>query len=97
LYGRPVSGVGTDINVELDVAGRAQVRFCIVSSVCLWLRTGQVVLRTVGSKLVLEADIKGSIGVGGKSHSRLPNEVFRLAIFIPYCVPDLKFRTASAT
>ncbi len=53
-------------------------------------------MHTVGSKLVLEADIKGGIGVGGKSHSRLPNEVFRLAIFIPYCVPDLKFRTASA-
>ena len=40
-------------------------------------------------KLVLEADIEGCVGMGGKRHPCLPDDILRSTVFIAHCIFDL--------
>ena len=55
----------------------------------LWVIRGGKGGRTVGDKLILEADIKGGVRVGGECHSCLAREVFGLAVFVADRIFDL--------
>lgn len=44
---------------------------------------------TGGGELVFEADVKGGVGVGGKSHSSFASYIFRFSVFVSNGIFDL--------
>jgi len=92
LDGRPVLCVGTNIDIEFNVA--AGVRSSVVCFVKSLSVTASCVLRIASSKRtssqdVLEADIKGGIGVRGESVATFASDIARSVVVIANSILDL--------
>jgi len=90
LNGRPVAGVGADVDVQFDMAGGRHDGF--YGSLSVWAVLGdgwEKEGRTGCDELVLEADVKCGVRVGCKCHSCFADDVFGSPVLIAYGVLDL--------
>lgn len=97
LDGGPVAGVGANLDVELNVAGRGGgtvgcfvLLLALSSSLYLFIcRDGEAAVRTAG-KQVLEANVKRSISVRGEDDTVLADDITRATILVAKSITDLK-------
>ena len=83
----PVLGVGTDLDVQLDVPlVRAWPLLCAACQipVFVWSRGGLTL-----DEHVLETDVEGGVGERGEGHALLAYDIFGACVVIAYCVLDL--------
>lgn len=87
LDGGPVLRVGADVDVEFHVAGGVVDVFgCRVLVSC---KEGMVGRRRTSGQDILEADVKGCVGQGGKDGSLLAGDVLRFSVLVAHGIHNL--------